>query len=102
MWRSLLHDLQQATPVGMIATKFHLGLATAIAQLVQRLSQQHNFTQVALTGGVFQNEILAHSVHQQLTSMNFRVLTHHLVPPNDGGLSLGQAAIAAARSLANP
>lgn len=99
MWRSLLNDLQQSISRGIIAAKFHLGLAKAIAQIVQRLSQQHDFTQVALTGGVFQNEILAHSVQQQLTSMNLSVLTHHLIPPNDGGLSLGQAAIAAARSL---
>ncbi|MDX2228233.1 MAG: carbamoyltransferase HypF [Leptolyngbyaceae cyanobacterium bins.349] len=102
MWRSLLNDLQQLTAPGMIAAKFHMGLANAIAQLVQRLSQTHAFTHVALTGGVWQNAILAHSVQQHLTAMNFTVLTHHLVPPNDGGLSLGQAAIAAACWLTSP
>jgi hydrogenase maturation protein HypF len=102
IWRAILDDLQQSTPVGLIAAKFHRGLAEAIVQVVQRLSQQHDFTQVALTGGVFQNEILACLVQQQLTEMNFTVLTHHLVPPNDGGLSFGQAVIAAARSLTTP
>jgi hydrogenase maturation protein HypF len=102
IWQAILEDLQQSTPAGLIAAKFHRGLAGAIIQVVQRLSQQHRFSQVALTGGVFQNEVLACLVQQQLTEMNFTVLTHHLVPPNDGGLSLGQAAIAAARSLTNP
>jgi hydrogenase maturation protein HypF len=99
MWVAILNDLQQSQPIGLIAAKFHLGLAMAIAQLVKQLSQHHAFTQVALTGGVFQNEILLRSVQQQLTGMNFTVLTHHLVPANDGGLALGQVAIAAARSL---
>lgn len=99
MWIALLDDLHQGVATGLIAAKFHLGLAGAIAQLVQQLSQLHTFTQVALTGGVFQNEILSRAVYNQLTDMQFTVLMHHLVPPNDGGVSLGQAVIAAARSL---
>ncbi|MBD2465212.1 carbamoyltransferase HypF [Oscillatoria sp. FACHB-1407] len=99
LWSALLQDLQQSTPSGLISAKFHLGFANAIAQLVQHLSHSYGFTHIALTGGVFQNEILTHAVQQQLSIMNFTVLTHHRVPPNDGGLSLGQGAIAAARSL---
>lgn len=99
MWSALLQDLHQAIPIGLIAARFHLGLATAIAKTVNHLSQSHAFTHVALTGGVFQNEILTRSVHQQLTALNFTVIMHHQIPPNDGGLSLGQATIAAARSL---
>jgi hydrogenase maturation protein HypF len=97
MWRSLLDDLQNRMEPGLISARFHLGLANAIAHLVQQLNQTYSFTQVVLTGGVFQNEILTHAVTNQLTQMDFTVLTHHLVPSNDGGLSLGQAAIAAAR-----
>jgi hydrogenase maturation protein HypF len=99
LWSALLDDLQQSVPISQISAKFHLGLATAIAQMCQCLNRDHAFAQIALTGGVFQNEILARAVSQQLTDRNFTVLTHHQVPPNDGGISLGQAAIAAARSL---
>jgi hydrogenase maturation protein HypF len=99
LWPALLQDLQRSTSPGLISARFHLGLAGAIAQVVQQLRQTHKFTHVILTGGVFQNEILTHTVQQQLTMMNFIVLTHHLVPPNDGGLSLGQGAIAAAHSI---
>jgi hydrogenase maturation protein HypF len=99
LWPALLQDLHQAVPVGLISARFHLGLAQAIGQLVQQLRQTHSFTQVALTGGVFQNQILTEAVQAQLSALNLTVLTHHLVPPNDGGLALGQATIAAARLL---
>jgi len=99
MWRSLLEDLHNSVAPGLISAKFHVGLATAITKLVQHLHQPHYFTHIALTGGVFQNEVLLRVVQAQLSNLNFSLLTHHLVPPNDGGLSLGQAAIAAARSI---
>ncbi|MFM7449795.1 MAG: carbamoyltransferase HypF [Leptolyngbyaceae cyanobacterium] len=102
MWAALLNDLLESQEAGLISAKFHLGLARAIAQVVHQLNQHHSFTQVALTGGVFQNEVLACAVQHHLTAMNYPVLTHHLVPPNDGGLSLGQGAIAAARALSHP
>ncbi|HEY9824941.1 MAG TPA: carbamoyltransferase HypF [Stenomitos sp.] len=100
LWPALLADLQQAVPAGIIAAKFHLGFANALVQAVQCLNQKKSFSQIVLTGGVFQNEILARTVQQQLSALNFTVLSHHRVPPNDGGLSLGQAAVAAARLLA--
>lgn len=99
MWQALLTDLRQDVAKSAIAARFHLGLAKAIVQTVKMLQQQHSFTQVALTGGVFQNCLLLQQVQQQLKTLNFTVLNHSLVPSNDGGLSLGQAAIAAARSL---
>ncbi len=100
MWRSLLDDLHHELTPALIAAKFHVGLAHAIAQLVQHLQQTHPFTHIALTGGVFQNEILTQLLKHQLTPMNLTILTHHLIPPNDGGIALGQAAIGAARGLA--
>ncbi|MGB3639274.1 MAG: carbamoyltransferase HypF [Rivularia sp. (in: cyanobacteria)] len=99
MWKALLKDLQQQTPRKIIAEKFHVGLAIAIVETVNTLRQQHPINQVALTGGVFQNRILLTQVTNRLQTSGISVLTHSLVPCNDGGLSLGQAVIAAARYL---
>jgi hydrogenase maturation protein HypF len=52
---------------------------------------------VALTGGVFQNALLTHLTRRELDTIGVRVLTHRLVPPNDGGLALGQAVVAGHR-----
>jgi hydrogenase maturation protein HypF len=99
MWQALVADLQQGLCKAEIAARFHVGLARAIVQMTEILHHHHPFTHVALTGGVFQNLVLQQQVTQHLTAMGFTVLSHHLVPPNDGGLSLGQAAIAAARAI---
>ena len=99
MWKALLNDLQQKTAAKIIAEKFHLGLAFAIVKAVNTLRQQHPIDCVALTGGVFQNRILLQQVTNRLQASGIKVLTHSLVPCNDGGLSLGQAVIAAARYL---
>ncbi len=65
--------------------------------MVAELHQSRGFNQVALTGGVFQNQVLHQGVSDRLTKIRLEVLTHSQVPPNDGGCSLGQVAIAAAR-----
>ena len=98
MWQALLHDLQQQIPQAIIATKFHKSLANAIVKMVNHLCQENVINQVVLSGGVFQNCILLELVTTRLQTLGFNVLTHSLVPPNDGGLSLGQAVIAAAQS----
>jgi len=99
LWRSLLHDLHQTTDPDLIAARFHLGLVRAIAHLIHHLHQTHPFTHIALTGGVFQNRILTEKLMQHLARHHpdLTVLIHRNVPPNDGGLSLGQAVVAIAR-----
>ncbi len=97
MLEALLADLRQNIPVGMMAAKFHFGLGEAISILVDRLKTETNFHQVILTGGVFQNQLLLTQVCKHLTAKNLEVLTPSQVPANDGGLSLGQAVIAAAK-----
>ncbi|MBD2359040.1 carbamoyltransferase HypF [Tolypothrix sp. FACHB-123] len=99
MWSALLTDLQQQISPGIIAAKFHRSLATAIIEMVKHLSQEHLIHQVVLTGGVFQNCLLLKQVTEGLQRLGIEVLTHSLVPPNDGGISLGQAVIAAAYNL---
>ncbi|MCF2146071.1 carbamoyltransferase HypF [Desmonostoc muscorum LEGE 12446] len=97
MWQALLHDLQQEIPQQIIAAKFHKGLAHAIVEMVKRLCQENLIHQVVLTGGVFQNCIFLEEVSKSLETLGINVLTHSLVPANDGGLSLGQAVITAAQ-----
>ncbi|MEH1819933.1 MAG: carbamoyltransferase HypF [Nostoc sp.] len=99
MWQALLHDLQQQIPQPVIAAKFHKGLANAIMEMVKHLCEENLINQVALTGGVFQNCILLQQVTKQLQTLGIKVLTHSLVPANDGGLSLGQAVITAAQLI---
>ncbi|MEH2228484.1 MAG: carbamoyltransferase HypF [Nostoc sp.] len=99
MWQALLNDLQQQIPQPIMAAKFHQGLANAIVEMVKHLSQENRINQVALTGGVFQNCILLEQVTKRLQTLGIKVLTHSLVPANDGGLSLGQAVIAAAQLI---
>ncbi|WP_428489451.1 carbamoyltransferase HypF [Rhodopila sp.] len=93
MWRALLAD---PAPVATKAARFHNGLATAIGQTVGRLRRLTGFDTVALSGGVFHNKRLLEQVIDQLAPLRLRVLTHRAVPAGDGGLALGQAAIAAA------
>lgn len=97
MWIQLLDDLQQNIPKQVIAAKFHQGLINIIVQMVNHLQQEYKFNQIALTGGVFQNAILLEQLQDKLAKFDTKVITHSLVPSNDGGISLGQAVIAAAR-----
>ncbi len=103
MWQALLGDLVLGTAVPVIAARFHKGLAIVIARMAEKLSRYESGEEaimtVALSGGVFQNRILLEQVIQRLEANRFRVITHRQVPSNDGGLSLGQAVVAAARSL---
>ena len=106
MWQALLGDLIMNTPVPVIAARFHKGLATVIARMIGGLRQRRPDTEpvstVALSGGVVQNRVLLELLIDRLEAMGLRVLTHALVPANDGGLALGQAVIAAARASAPP
>ena len=103
MWQALLGDLILTTPTPIIAARFHKGLAIVIARMIDKLSRHESpdepIKTVALSGGVFQNRVLLEQVVRRLEADGFRVLTHSIVPANDGGLSLGQAVVAAARTL---
>ena len=98
MWRALINDLKESTPVERISARFHLGLIEGLAKAV-RLSSETAPETVVLSGGVFQNAILRDGMTARLRADGFNVLNHHIAPANDGGLALGQAAIAAAKSM---
>jgi hydrogenase maturation protein HypF len=103
MWNALLRDLACGIGASTIAHRFHQGLAKILVETAGQLARGSTksplFDTVALSGGCFQNRILFESVTAQLRQAGFVVLTPVEVPANDGGLSLGQAAIAAAQML---
>jgi hydrogenase maturation protein HypF len=94
--RAVTEDLAAGTSPAIIATRFHHGVAGAIVAAATLLRDQHGLTTVALSGGVFQNLLLLGLAVTGLEAAGFRVLTHAQVPCNDGGISYGQAAVAAA------
>jgi hydrogenase maturation protein HypF len=100
MWHAVLGDLGRHTPPGVIAARFHKGLAIAVAAMTRALATRTDFDTVALSGGCFQNAVLFEQTEHRLRDAGFSVLTHSMVPANDGGLALGQAAVAAARLIA--
>jgi hydrogenase maturation protein HypF len=93
-------DLAGGVPAELIAARFHNGVARLIVDGCALLREQHGLTTVALSGGVFQNLLLLGRAVTGLESRGFTVLTHSRVPCNDGGISLGQAVVAAAREPA--
>jgi hydrogenase maturation protein HypF len=96
--QAAVKDLANGVGHGRIAARFHNGLARAIIQSVHVLRDRTGLKTVALSGGVFQNTILLERVLTGLERTDLRVLVHSRVPPNDGGISLGQAVVAAART----
>jgi hydrogenase maturation protein HypF len=100
MWWALLEDLARRTPAGVIAARFHRALARGVADMADELRRRRGFDTVALSGGCFQNRVLLEQCERLLGGRGYRVLSHARIPPNDGGLSAGQAAVAAARLLA--
>jgi hydrogenase maturation protein HypF len=95
LFAALVRDLRAGVPVPVLAARFHRGVAQVIREVCALARAETGLTTVALSGGVFQNSTLSRITRQGLEHDGFTVLTHRLVPPNDGGLALGQAAVAA-------
>ncbi len=94
--RQIVDDLLRQVPVATIGGKFHNTLVRLFAELCRELREETGLSRVALSGGVFQNAILLSKMSAALTRQGFTVLSHRIVPTNDGGICLGQAVIAAA------
>jgi hydrogenase maturation protein HypF len=95
--RALLADALSRTPVSTISARFHNGVARMVADGCAKLRSETALNQVILSGGVWQNITLLGRTLSLLQEAGFQVYIHRAVPTNDGGLSLGQAAIAAQR-----
>ena len=100
LFRAAAEDLRDGQPADVIAARFHRGVAAMIVAVCVLLRESSGLGAVALSGGVFQNVLLLETAAGLLEGSGFRVLTHGRVPPNDGGISLGQAVVAAARDRA--
>jgi hydrogenase maturation protein HypF len=96
MLRALVSDIQQGVSTPQIADRFHRSIAKLLATACFGARKQTGLNIVALSGGVFQNQLLLEQLVKRLEEMAFQVYINRRVPPNDGGISLGQIAVAAA------
>jgi hydrogenase maturation protein HypF len=94
---ALIKDVQSGVSLSKISAKFHNGLAECVLEICLRIRSETGIDQVAMSGGVWQNITLLRRTLSLLNEDGFRVYIHREVPANDGGLSLGQVVIAAAR-----
>ena len=98
--RSVVDDLRACTSVDVVAARFHNSVALMIVKACAAIRTMRGLALVALSGGVFQNQLLLRRTVRLLEEAGFRVLTHRQVPTNDAGISFGQVAVAAARDRA--
>jgi hydrogenase maturation protein HypF len=96
---AVARDVAAGVAVGVVSARFHNALAQATAKACAEAAERHAATMVVLSGGVFQNALLLERSSAALAARGLRVLVPLRLPPNDGGISYGQAAVAAATTL---
>jgi len=96
--KEILYDIDQEVDVGIISAKFHNSIVNLVVNAAKSLRAQNGLNKVALSGGVWQNLYLLKKTISSLRTEGFSVLYHHHVPANDGGISLGQAAVLAMKN----
>jgi hydrogenase maturation protein HypF len=94
VFHELIQDLREGKSTGIMAAKFHQGLVQAVLDVCRRVKNEHGITDVALSGGVWQNMVLLSNATKALRSAGFNVLIHRKIPANDGGLAFGQVIVA--------
>lgn len=95
--RGIVKKRLSGIDTGLLAYEFHVRLAEMIAAACRKVRDRRKRNICALSGGVFQNRLLTELCVKQLRADGFRVLLHSMVPPNDGGIALGQALAATAK-----
>ncbi len=95
LFRALLEEVERETPVPEVSLRFHVTVAGMVVRVAGRLREETGIETVALSGGVFQNRLLLELLVPRLEAAGFEILLHRQVPPNDGGVSLGQAVVGA-------
>jgi hydrogenase maturation protein HypF len=93
MVQEILTDVERKIPIGEISARFHNALAEGIVAVAKRAGQNR----VVLSGGCFQNRYLTEQAVRRLSAKGFRPYWHQRVPPNDGGIALGQVVAALRR-----
>lgn len=91
VWHEILEDLRMGVAPARISARFHGGVAEMVREICRRVREATGVAHIGLTGGVFQNVLLLEHCRGALEADGFRVYAHRVVPPNDGGLALGQA-----------
>jgi len=95
--RGIVEDIGQGIDQSVISTKFHNTIILAIFETVNKIRRSEGISKVVLSGGVFQNKYLLEQTTAILEKNNFEVYSHAIVPTNDGGIALGQLAVASKR-----
>ncbi len=94
MFGEIINDLEQGLPAAEIALRFHHTVAQMVVEAAALAARESGLSTAALSGGCWQNRYLFTTAKRMLQEQGFRVLHHHRVPANDGGIALGQAVIA--------
>ena len=95
--RRICSDILNGTSPAVVSAKFHNTLIEAAVKVVQHISLQTGIKKIVLSGGSFQNKYLLSKLEQQLKQKSHQVFTHSQIPCNDGGIALGQLAVAGKR-----
>ncbi len=97
LWTALLDDLRRGSDRAVVAARFHQSVVLAVSGLAERLARRQGLNTIVLSGGVFQNRLVLEGVIDALANSGLRVLSPRIFPANDGGVSVGQAVIVAAK-----
>jgi hydrogenase maturation protein HypF len=98
MFAAMVNDLKCGVPAGIVSRRFHEGFADALAKVAKLIHAKTGLQNICLSGGSFQNVFLLEHLKRKLEAEGLNVFTHSEVPCGDGGLSLGQALVAAHRT----
>jgi hydrogenase maturation protein HypF len=95
--RMIVYDLNNRNPVGLIAAKFHNTIIMVTEKIIHKINLDTGLKKVVLSGGTFQNRYLLKNLEAKLNNAGYQIYTQNRIPANDGGIALGQLAIAAKR-----